>query len=55
METLRLEGDPPITKWEVFKMFINSYVYLIGYEENQWTHLDYFQHKKGQTVQEYTT
>jgi hypothetical protein len=30
METLRLEGDPPITKWEVFKTFIKSQIYPIG-------------------------
>jgi hypothetical protein len=30
METLRLEGEPPITKWEDFKTLIKSHLYRIG-------------------------
>jgi hypothetical protein len=31
---LRLEGDPPVTKWEVFKTLIKSQFYPIGYKED---------------------
>jgi hypothetical protein len=36
METLRLEGDPLVTKWEDFKTLIKSQFYPIGYVEDQW-------------------
>jgi hypothetical protein len=55
METLRMEGDPPITKWEDFKTLIKSKFYPIGYVEDQWIHWHYFRKRKGQSVQEYTT
>jgi len=35
IKTLRLENDPPLTKWEVFKDLIKSQFYSIGYEEAQ--------------------
>jgi hypothetical protein len=35
IETLRLEGDPQITKWEVFKTLINYQFYGIGYVEDE--------------------
>jgi len=34
METLRLEGDPPVTKWEDFKTLIKSQFYPIGHVED---------------------
>ena len=33
-ETLRLEGEPLVTKWKDFKTLIKSKFYLIGYVEN---------------------
>jgi hypothetical protein len=54
METLRLEGDPPVTKWEDFKTLIKSQFYPIGYVEDQWIHWHYFRKRQGQSVQEYT-
>jgi hypothetical protein len=38
MKTLRLEGDPQVTKWEDFKTLIKSQFYHIGYVEDQWIH-----------------
>jgi hypothetical protein len=35
-KTLRLEGDPPITRWEDFKTLIKYQFYLIMYVEDQW-------------------
>jgi hypothetical protein len=35
-KTLRLEGDPPVTRWEDFKTLIKSQFYPIGYVEDQW-------------------
>ena len=32
---LRLEGDPPITRWKDFKTLIKSQFYPIGYVEDQ--------------------
>jgi hypothetical protein len=34
-KTLRLEGDPLVTKWEVFKNSIKPKFYTIKYEEEQ--------------------
>jgi hypothetical protein len=42
IETLRIEGDPPVTKWEDFNTLIKSQFYLIGYVEDQWIHWHYF-------------
>jgi hypothetical protein len=41
-KTLRLEGDPPVTKWEDLKTLIKSQFYPIGYVEDQWIHWHYF-------------
>jgi hypothetical protein len=54
-ETLRLEGDPPVTRWEDFKTLINSQFYPIGYVEDEWIWWHYFRQRRGQSVQEYTT
>jgi hypothetical protein len=54
-ETLRLEGDPPVTRWEDFKTLIKSQFYPIGYVEDQWIWWHYFRQRQGQSVQEYTT
>jgi hypothetical protein len=54
METLRLEGDPLVTKWEDFKTLIKSQFYPIGYVEDQWIHWHYFRKRQGKSVQEYT-
>ena len=35
-ETLRLEGDPLVTRWEDFKTLIKSQFYPIWYVDNQW-------------------
>jgi hypothetical protein len=35
MQTLRLEGDPILTKWEAFKTLIKFQFCPIGYEEDQ--------------------
>jgi hypothetical protein len=45
-ETLRLEGDRPVTKWEDFKTIINSQFYTIDYEEDQWICSCYFRKRK---------
>jgi len=39
-ETLRLEGDPLVTRWENFKTIIKSQFYPIRYVEDQciWLH-----------------
>jgi hypothetical protein len=55
METLRLEGDPPVTRWEDFKTLIKSQFYPIGYVEDQWIWWHYFGQKQGKSVQEFTT
>ncbi len=55
METLRLEGEPLVTKWEDFKTLIKSQCYPIGYVEGQWIRWHYFKQNLGQSVQEYTT
>jgi hypothetical protein len=54
-ETLRLEGDPPITRWEDFKILIKSQFYLIGYVEEKWIRWHYFRKNQGKSVQEYIT
>ena len=54
METLRLEGEPLVTKWEDFKTLIKSQFYPIGYMEDEWIQWHYFRQKSGQSVQEYT-
>jgi hypothetical protein len=36
IETLRLEGDPIVTRWDIFKTLIKSQFYPIGYVEDQW-------------------
>jgi hypothetical protein len=55
METLRLEGDPLVTRWEDFKTLIKSQFYPIGYVEDQWIWWHYFRQRQGQSVHEYTT
>jgi hypothetical protein len=47
METLRLEGDPPVTMWEDFKTLIKSQFYPIGYVEGQWIWSNYFRERQG--------
>jgi hypothetical protein len=47
METLRLEGDPPVTRWEDFKTLIKSQFYPIGYVEDQWIWWHYFRRGRG--------
>ena len=54
METLRLEGEPPVTKWEDFKTLIKSQFYPIVYMEDQWIRWHYSWQTSGQRV-EYTT
>ena len=54
MKMLRLEGNPPITKWEVFKNLIKSHFYPTRYEENQLIHWHYFWQNSRKTTQEYT-
>jgi len=54
-ETLRLEGEARVTKWEDFKALIKSQFYPIGYMEDQWIQWHYFRQKLGQSMQEYTT
>jgi len=36
IEIIRLEGNPPVTKWEDFKTLIMYTFYSIGYVEDQW-------------------
>jgi hypothetical protein len=55
METLSLEGDPLVTKWEDFKTLIKCQFYPIGYVEDQWICWNYVKKRKGHSVQEYTT
>lgn len=55
METLRLEGEPPVTKWEDFETIIKSLFYPIGYIEEQWIQWHYFKKMPCQSMQEYTT
>jgi hypothetical protein len=55
METLRLEGDLLVTRWEDFKTLIKAQFYPIGYVEYQWIRWHYFRQRQGQSVQEYTT
>jgi hypothetical protein len=55
METLRMEVDPPVTRWEDFKTFINSQFFPIEYVEDQWIRWHYFKKRQGQSVHEYTT
>lgn len=55
METLRLEGEPSVTKWEDLKTLIKSQFYHIGDVEEKWIQWNYFKKKPGQSVQEYTT
>jgi hypothetical protein len=50
METLRLEGDPPVTRWENFKTFIKSQFYPIRYVEDEWIQRHYFKKKQGKSV-----
>jgi hypothetical protein len=45
METIRLEGDTPATKWDDFKTFIKCQFYHIGYIEDQWIYCNYFRKK----------
>jgi len=35
-ETIRLEGDLLVTRWEEFKILIKAHFYPIGYVEDQW-------------------
>jgi hypothetical protein len=42
METLRMESDPLVTRWEEFKTIIKSQLYPIGYVEDQWIRWNYF-------------
>jgi hypothetical protein len=54
METLRLEGDLPVTRWEKSKTLIKSQFYSIGYVEDQMIWWNYFKKRQGKSVQEYT-
>jgi hypothetical protein len=53
-ETLKLEGDPPVTRWEDFKTFIKSQLYPIKYVKDQWIRWHYFRQRQGQSFQKYT-
>jgi hypothetical protein len=53
METLRLEGDPLVTRWEDFKTLIKSQFYPIEDVEDQWIRWHYFKQKQGKSVHEY--
>jgi hypothetical protein len=55
METLRLEGDLLVTRWEDFKTLIKSQLYPIGYVEDQWIQWHYFKQMQGYSVKECTT
>ena len=54
MEELRLEGDPPVTKWGGFKTLMNSQFYPSSYVEEWWNHWNYFRQIQEKNVQEYT-
>jgi hypothetical protein len=49
-ETLKLEGDPLVNRWENSKTLINSQFYLIRCVENKWMKSHYFRQKQGQSV-----
>jgi hypothetical protein len=50
METLRLEGDPLVSKWDDFKSLVKSQFYHIGYVEDQWIRWHYFGQKQGESL-----
>lgn len=54
-ETLSLEGELPVTKWEEFKTLTKTQLYTIRYVENQWIWWHYFKQKPSQRMQNYTT
>jgi hypothetical protein len=45
-KTLKLEGDPLVTKWEDFKILSNSQLYPIGYVEDQWIRWNCFRKRR---------
>ena len=52
MDKIKMESDIPITKWDYFKIIINSWLYPIQYVEDNWIHWHYF---KQTPREEYTT
>lgn len=55
METLRLENDTLVTKWEEFTTTINIQFHPINNIEEQWSCWNYFKKKHGKNVQQYNT
>jgi hypothetical protein len=55
VDTLGLEGDLLVNKWEDLKTLIKSQVFPIVYVEDQWILWNYFMQRQGKSVQEYTT
>lgn len=53
-KTLRLEGDPLLTKWDDFKTLIKLQFYPIEYVDDQWISSHYFKQKLRKSMQEYT-
>jgi len=52
-ETLRLEGELLVAKWEDFKTLIKLLFYPVGYMEDQLIRWHYIRQRLGQSVKEY--
>ena len=55
IKTLRLEGEPPVTKWEDFKTLIKVTILSHWVRGGPVDPVELLQAKSGQSVQEYTT
>jgi hypothetical protein len=50
-----LGNESLVINWEVLKNMIKSQFYPIGYEEHQQIVWNYFKHRQGKSMQEFTT